>query len=145
MIYRMLIISGMLLFVIVTLQCSDVISSNRESVIGTWVSGSQVVRTGITVYSDHRDTLYDTGNVYKTYSITNDTIKISETSYGFRIIPPTPYTPPSIGTWSLINDSLFVHPVSGFYCYSTRYHITRLLPDSLIFSSSDGIDTCRKQ
>jgi hypothetical protein len=141
--YRMLMNSGMLLFVLLALQCSNP-ASPKDDIIGTWVSGSHTV-VKLFIHYPSNDTLFDTGNVYKTYSITNDTIKISETSNGFRIIHPTPYTPPSIGTWSLIDDSLFVHPVSGFYCYSTRYLITKVLPDSLIFSSSDGIDTCQKQ
>jgi hypothetical protein len=155
--YRMLMNFGILLFVILTLQCSSNLTSpNKRDIIGTWVGGSHTVvyiyngifPTNISDSLNHSvDTLYDTGIVCKTYSITYDTIKISEAD-SFKIaLPenPGPLVFPFIGTWSLINDSLIVFPVSGVNRYSTRYFITKHLPDSLIFSSSDGIDTCQKQ
>jgi hypothetical protein len=141
----MLMNSGILLFVLLALQCSNP-ASPKDDIIGTWVGSHTVVRIGhlVDTSGHYVDTTYDTGVATKTYSIRYDTIKISQTSGGFRFIIPTPYIPPLEGTWSLIEDSLIVYPVSGS-AYSTRYRITKHLPDSLIFSSSDGIDTCQKQ
>lgn len=146
--YRILMNFSILLFVILTLQCSNPISPNKGDIIGTWVGGSHtVVYTFIKDSLNHYDTSYDTGIEYKTYSITYDTIKISEAD-SFKValpIFPGPHVLPFIGTWSLINDSLIVYPVSGGDRFSTRYLIAKHLPDSLIFSSSDGIDICKKQ
>ena len=146
--YRMLMNSGILLFVLVTLQCNNATSPNeifnKGDIIGTWVSSHTVVWTIVKDSLNHYvDTLYDTGSESKTYSITYDTIKISKT---FCCIP-SPYISPLIGTWSLIGDYLIVYPVSGTntLTFSTQYLITKSSPDSLIFSSSKGIDTCQKQ
>jgi hypothetical protein len=146
--YRILMNFSILLFVILTLQCSNLVSSNKGDIIGTWVGGSHtLVYTFIKDSLNHYDTLYDTGIGYKTYSITYDTIKISEADSFKIVLPifPGPLVLPFKGTWSLINDSLIVYPVSGGNRFSTRYLITKLLPDSLIFSSSDGTDTCENQ
>jgi hypothetical protein len=147
--YRILMNAGILLFVILTLQCSNITSPDKRDIIGTWVGSHTEVAIFIKDSLNHYDTSYDTGVEYKTYSITYDTIKISRAD-SFKITFPIisgPFVFPFIGTWSLINDSLIVYPVPNGIrpAFSTRYLITRHLPDSLIFSSSDGIDTCQKQ
>jgi hypothetical protein len=159
--YRMLMNAGILLFVILTLQCNNAVSPNNQislkkdaSIIGTWINRHTecVLKGLLRDTSNHVDTLYDTVYdtifEYKTYSIAYDTIKISSVSN--NMIPPCPYpgcyTPTLIGMWSSIDDSLFVYPFpNSSLIYSTRYLFTKHLPDTLIFSSSDGIDTCQKQ
>ena len=172
--YRMLMNLGILLFVILTLQCSNATSPNNQinpnkDLIGTWSDIHTVIDTQYVIYraiqdSIHYDSLYqphpyyhidtvadtsyDTIIYYKTYSIAYDSIKITS---GNNLRIPCPYpgcvTPTLIGWWWLINDSLFIYPVPNGIspAFSTRYLITKHLPDSLIFSSSDGIDTCQKQ
>ncbi|MGA2506929.1 MAG: hypothetical protein ABSF80_05575 [Chitinispirillaceae bacterium] len=171
--YRMLMNAGILLFVILTLQCNNATSPNNQinpnkDLIGAWSDIHTVIDTQYVIYraiqdSIHYDSLYqphpyyhidtvaDTSYhtiiYYKTYSITYDSIKITS---GDNLIRPCPsggcYTPTLTGTWLLNNDSLFIYPVFGIRpAFSTRYLITKHLPDSLIFSSSDGIDTCQKQ
>lgn len=145
--YRMLMNFGMLLFAVLTLQCSNP-ASQREDITGAWVGSHHAVKMFVSVDTSghYADTMYDTGFSVKTFSIEYNTITISRADSGFRIIHPTPYTPPLTGAWSLIGDYLIVYPYnSEFVCYSTRYIITKHLPGSLIFSSSDGIDTCQKQ
>jgi hypothetical protein len=147
--YRILMNFSILLFVILTLQCSNATSPNeifnKGDIIGTWVKSYTVeeLKFKFDSLTQLYIPYYDTGIGYKTCSITYDTIKISSGS-----IHPCPCPcccTPLVGTWSYGNDSIIIYPISDCHAFSTRYLITKHLPDSLIFSSSDGIDTCVKQ
>ena len=142
--YRILMNFSILLFALLTLQCETLQNNqsiSKGDIIGTWVAS----HTEISPAYDTGFIGYDTGFIYKTYSITFDTIKISKT-YSGRFSHPIGGFSPLIGTWSLINDSLIVY--HDFYSpayFSTRYLITKYSPDSLIFSFYNGIDTCENQ
>jgi hypothetical protein len=171
--YRILINLSILIFVILTLRCNNTTSPNnhltsKKDIIGTWVDTHTTVDTNYVIYRAIQDSIsydslyhphphyhidtvdtiyYNTHYTHKTYSIAYDTIKISK-SNSLQLPCPFPgcVTPTLTGRWSLINDSLLnIYPIQNIPAFSTHYLVTKHLPDSLIFSSSDGIDTCVKQ